>query len=369
MHSNDTINTEELSVFALAYCCVDIATMTFGAWNVVLCLCVLRCLLLSGAVSEFTPARHEATISSQCGQSDSMQDNDQLREKLKKIYEKLPAPRQSSPACSDFLCNNSNAPSGYYQIQAANGSAIEVFCDMEGIHCGREGGWMRVAHLNMTDPSSQCSVGFAAITANEKRFCIRNFAHGGCAAITLQVFGIRYTQVCGYVRGYAFGTQDAFDSYSNLRSPNETLSGNYVDGVSITYGSPPTHLWTYVAGLNAITTGKFTASECPCNTNNTNSSPPSYVGSDYYCESGIHAMNYQYIDLSTYVLLWHTGDPLWDGMQCGGDEGLCCNHTGMPWFIRNTSSPTTANINLHFCQDEHAVNENIGIERLELYVK
>ena len=42
---------------------------------------------------------------------------------------------------------------------------------------------MRVAHLNMTDPSSQCPVEFAAMTANEKRFCIRNFAHEGCAAI------------------------------------------------------------------------------------------------------------------------------------------------------------------------------------------
>ena len=35
-----------------------------------------------------------------------------------------------------------------------------------------------------------------------------------------------------------------------------TLSGNCVDGFSITYGSPPSHLWTYVAGLNEISTGK-----------------------------------------------------------------------------------------------------------------
>ena len=58
---------------------------------------------------------------------------------------------------------------------------------------------------------------------------------------------------------------------THLHSPNETM---------------------YVAGLNAIATGKFTASECPCNTNKKDSSPPSYVGSDYYCESGLHTMNY-----------------------------------------------------------------------------
>ena len=69
-----------------------------------------------------------------------MQDNDQLMETLKKIYEQQPdAPRQGSSACSDFLLKNSNAPSGYYQIKAANGSAIEVFCDMEEIHCGGGG--------------------------------------------------------------------------------------------------------------------------------------------------------------------------------------------------------------------------------------
>ena len=81
--------------------------------------------------------------------------------------------------------------------------------------------------------------------------------------------------MCGYVRGYAFGSQDAFDTYSNLHSPNETLSGNYVDGVFITYGSPPSHLWTYVAGLNEISTSKNFQSECLCNTNNTGNSPSS----------------------------------------------------------------------------------------------
>ena len=159
--------------FALDYFCVDIATMTSGVRHIVLCLCVLQCLLISGSVSEFTLAVHETTSSSQCSQSDSMQDNDELMETLKKIYEQLPVPRQSS-ACSDFLLKNSSALSGYYQIQAANGSVIEVFCDMEGIHCGGEGGWMRVSHLNMTDPSIHCPVGFAAMTVNEKRFCVRS---------------------------------------------------------------------------------------------------------------------------------------------------------------------------------------------------
>ena len=66
---------------------------------------------------------------------------------------------------------------------------------------------------------------------------------------------------------------------------------------------------------------------------------------------------------------WHTSDPLWDGVQCGGDEGPCCNHTGLPWFNKNTPTPTTATINVRICLDEDTSNENLGVEHLELFVK
>ena len=46
-----------------------------------------------------------------------------------------------------------SAPSGYYQIHAANGSAVQVYCDMERTNCGGEGGWMMVAYINMTHPN------------------------------------------------------------------------------------------------------------------------------------------------------------------------------------------------------------------------
>ena len=46
---------------------------------------------------------------------------------------------------------------------------------------------------------------------------------------------------------------------------------------------------------------------------------------------------------------WYVGDPLWDGEMCGGTEGPCCNHTGLPWFIRQSTKPTVfeANIKVH----------------------
>ena len=72
----------------LAHCCV--------------CMYILHGLLLSGAVSEFTPAIyiHKTTSSFQCGQSDSIQDDEQMMETLKNISQILPAPQQSSsPTC------------------------------------------------------------------------------------------------------------------------------------------------------------------------------------------------------------------------------------------------------------------------------
>ena len=84
------------------------------------------------------------------------------------------------------------------------------------------------------------------------------------------------------------------------------------------------------------------------------------MGNDYYCESGSPSHPDE-------ADIWYTTDPLWDGMQCGGDEGPCCNHTGLPWFTK-TLSPTTATLNVDVCVDEGG-NENVGVERLELYIK
>ena len=253
----------------------------------------------------------------------------------------------------DILRCNPSASSGYYQIQTANGGLEQVYCDMEGANCGGEGGWTRVFQLNMTDPSSQCPTGFNPTTQNGVRFCIRSNTAAGCTGINTENFGHNYTQVCGFARGYAYNSPDAFGS----RSPSVPLSGNYVDGVSITYGTPPNHLWTYVAGV--LEDGGST-STCPCNTNNLINNVPSYVGSNYYCEAGVSGGT---------QLAWYTDDPLWDGMLCRGTEGPCCNSTSLPWFNRNMLNPTDDDISIRVCFDEISGNEDIGLERVEIYIK
>ena len=86
--------------------------------------------------------------------------------------------------------------------------------------------------LNMTDPSSQCPTGFSLTTQNGIRLCIRSNTTAGCTGINTENIGHPYTQVCGFARGYSFETPDAFSH----RTSSEPLSGNYVDGISITYG-------------------------------------------------------------------------------------------------------------------------------------
>ena len=196
------------------------------------CSLLISCCLLqwsAGVGSVFAPVIYPVETlpsSSQCGQSDPQQD-EQLLEVLNMVQQQLPPPGCYSPrTCKDILRCNSSASSGYYQIQAANGSAVQVYCDMEGTNCGGEGGWMRVAHLNMTDPSSQCPDNFILQTVNNKRFCIRNTTTAGCGAMLIGTFGLNYSRVCGYAHGYSFGSPDAFMDYG--RGPNQPLSGNYM---------------------------------------------------------------------------------------------------------------------------------------------
>ena len=48
----------------------------------------------------------------------------------------------------------------------------------------------------------------------------------------LNTIGIDYSQVCGQLRGYQFGTPDGFSSFSG-KNPRPTIDDVYVDGVSI----------------------------------------------------------------------------------------------------------------------------------------
>ena len=99
---------------------------------------------------------------------------------------------------------------------------------------------------------------------------------------------------------------------------------------------------------------------CPCATGSSQTSP-SFVGSDYFCESGCSGD----FDNSRF----YHADCLWDGEQCGAIEGGCCGATGLPWFHKTLSTPTSDYIELRVCCNQGTSDEDVPVGLYEIYVK
>ena len=215
---------------------------------------------------------------------------------------------------------------------------------------------MRVAHLNMTQSGATCPQGLTQKDFSGLTLCGRN--NIGCQSTLFSTSDLNYFRVCGQLQGYQFGLPDAFYPYRLHNSADM-----YVDGVSITYGSAPRkHIWTYANGIGL---GNFPSS-CPCNnySNNNAQVPPPFVGSDYYCETGVHV----YICCADHQFHLYSNDTLWDGQQCFAEEAPCCTHPNMPWFLKTLNETTTEDIELRVCGDQNIGDEDTLLQEIELYV-
>ena len=224
--------------------------------------------------------------------------------------------------------------------------------------CG-DGEWKRVAFLNMNISSQHCPSAWREVHVNGTRGCGRPSTQiASCSAVLFspRSLGLQYRNVCGRVIGYEYGSADGFLNRWN----NRTLDSAYVYGVSITHGTPRNHIWTYAAGL---TEGRYfdKSVNCPCAhpTHPMNSAIPSFVGDNYYCESGNPGTWWQ------NDFLYNT-DPLWDGEQC---EGECCsNGKSPPWFSVELPNPTTDDIEVRICSLERTYQDAI-VQLLEIYIQ
>ena len=322
-------------VCALFYCCI---------------------ILLTGGVSGFTPVTYPARVSSECGQYDPLQD-EQLKEALRQVHQQLGPPGCNPPrnrSCQEILHCFPSAPSGYYQITAPNGSLAQVYCDMEGTNCGGEGGWTRVASVNMSQSGATCPQGLTQRLLSGSSYCGRSII--GCQSTVFSTHGLSYSRVCGRLRGYQSGGPDAFNA--SIIERYTSVDSNYVDGASITYGSNPRkHVWTYAVGTRTYSLNR---NACPCNNGSSYQAPP-FIGSDYYCESGL---------VSSIRIAKVYNDLLWDGQQCTDLEGPCCTRPNMPWFNKTLNETTTEDIELRLCGDDSpTADEDVPIELIELYIR
>ena len=219
--------------------------------------------------------------------------------------------------------------------------------------CG-SGLWYRVAHLNMSDPAQQCPSAWTENTTNGVRTCGRPLTPSGSCPSTVYPTGRQYSRVCGRAIGYQYGSTEAF-SFDAV----ERIDSYYVYGVSVTHGCPRNHIWTFAAGLSEGVIDQQW--NCPCSNpgHPDNVLPPSFVGNNYYCESGnpenMHTTDILYSD-----------DPLWDGQQC---EGQCCsNGKSPPWFSVELPNSTSDKIEVRICIAQQSFDD-IKLQLLELYIQ
>ena len=260
----------------------------------------------------------------------------------------------------DLLINSTILPA----LRQQSGPEVEHTPSHGHGACGCGGpGWRRIAYLNMSDPTQTCPQAWELITT-PRRSCSRpsNAGSNSCYPALYFPQGGQYSQVCGRIIGYQKGQPGAFLLENLNRS--QSIDGTYVDGVSLTYGAPRQHIWTFANALDEFPHINLYTSKCPC-TNVTEIRPisvPTYIGNDYFCETGVPP------GVSWRDSMFYADDPLWDGQGCG-PLSTCCTFNNPPWFCRQLPQSTDAFLEIRLCSVNPADYENTPIELIDIYVK
>ena len=263
---------------------------------------------------------------------------------------------ENNPAtsCKEIYVCNPTAPSGYYWINTTTGP-LQVYCHMEANNCGDiTGGWMRAAYIDMTNANNICPQGLNYTVESSTRMCTRSHTgYNGCSSVTFPTHGVPYTKVCGRARGYQYYRPYSFSNYHFVGQT--TLDSAYVSGLSVTYGSPRNHIWTFAAGLSK--NYSYTCCNCPCASPYPGPAAPPFVENNYFCESA---------DTGPESSQWYLDDPLWDAQGCASGS-TCCDRGG-PWFTTTLSQETSDDIEVRMCfYWDTSSNADIGVEQLEIF--
>ena len=269
-------------------------------------------------------------------------------------------------SCEDFYNSfpETQNKSGYYRIHE-NNKYQWTYCNMSTIQgngdfistcAGVGGGWRRIANIDISAgddcpgewrKATQSGVSFCRVASDDARFT--------CPSANFSTNGIRYQRVCGRARGYQKGYTWGF--YGTHPSYSRTIDQDYVSGLSITFSSNPRqHIWTFASGFSE----EYNATDnCPCSVYPGRYSPSTFIGNNYYCDSGSPG----YPSGSIYYF----NDTLWDGAGC--TSGTCCDNTTQPWFYHQLNQTTQDDIEARICTSGPFTDRSTLIDQLELYIQ
>ena len=201
---------------------------------------------------------------------------------------------------------------------------------------------MRVASLDMRDNNAQCPSGLRENSFDGISTCVSRLDSDSCSSDTFSTYNLNYSNVCGKIIAYQFGRTQAF------KNSRESIDSVYVDGVSLTHGTPRQHIWTFAIAVDEVPSDR--SSVCPCFTVN-DVKPPTFVGTDYFCDTG---------SPGEYSERFYGDDPVWDGDGCGGTN-MCCSFNTPPWFHRKLP-PATDDIQMRVCKARDPDIADIAIQ-------
>ena len=225
--------------------------------------------------------------------------------------------------------------------------------------------WTMVGYLNMSNPSHHCPANWSMSNDSVRGCGRRSSGSRTCDSVLFPVNDLLYSSVCGRIVAYQRGTSVAF-LYSNRYSPRSTIEDPYVSGISLTHGAVGSrqHIWTF-AGANGQLYRNHGDWYCSC-TNTSVPWPyqvPSYVGNDYFCDSG-NPGNLVFGTRPVYL-----DDPLWDGAGCNPSSNSCCQLNNPPWFCKHLQNSFTDDLELRLCAYNSESYGSTLITLMEIYVK
>jgi len=189
---------------------------------------------------------------------------------------------ESCPAesCAEILAEDASAASATYWIDPdGDGSPTEVSCDMDQ----ENGGWTVLADYDFS--TDTCPDEW--VQHSTEGLCYGNQSSGGGQlSASFDALGLTWDEVLVEVCMRQYRTDDAFHSV-------KTVEEKYLDGLSLTYGAAGSrqHIFSWAIG-HQLTKSAYS---CP---DLGGTPPPSFVGSDWECDSASKTAPYGSVWLS-----------------------------------------------------------------------